>query len=119
MPSTYMLQSFLSYYFLNRSKYFLHTMYKTRNLYMHLNEKSNALLKVFFFRKCDSFFKSPNLQISKKIFQKNYPELKFKFSAVTVFLAGNLNFKFRIVYWNIFFGDLKNRLHFLKIATFS
>ena len=28
----------------------------------------------FFFRKCDVFFKSPNLQ--KKIFQKNYPELE-------------------------------------------
>ena len=28
----------------------------------------------FFFKECDSFFKSPNLQ--KKIFQKNYPELE-------------------------------------------
>ena len=28
----------------------------------------------FFFRKCDSFFKSPNLQ--KKDFPKNYPELE-------------------------------------------
>ena len=32
-------------------------------------------------------------------------------------LAGNLNFKFRIVFWNISFlrfGDLKNESHFLK-----
>ena len=59
------------------------------------------------------FFKSPNLQ--KKIFQKNILSLKFKFQA-------QLNFKLRIVFWNIFFfrfGDLKNETHFLKKATFS
>ena len=48
--------------------------------------------------------------------QLNQP---FKFPAYNskVFWAGNLNFKFRIVFWNIFFwrfGDLKNESHFLK-----
>ena len=46
-----------------------------------------------------------------------------KLPPITVMLwAGILNFKFRIVFWNIFFwrfGDLKNELHFLKKATFS
>ena len=79
------------------------------------------LLKVAFFRKCDVFFKSPNLQ--KKIFQKTILSLKFKIPAHNIipFLGGNLNFKFRIVFWNIFFwrfGDLKNESHFLKKATF-
>ena len=72
---------------------------------------------VFFFRKCDLFFTSPNLK--KKIFQKAILSLKFKFPANNskVLLAGNLNFKLRIVFWNIFFlrfGDLKNTSHFLK-----
>ena len=60
-------------------------------------------------------------QISKiKIFQKTILSLKFKFPAnySILILAGNLNFKFRIVFWNIFFfwrfGDLKNKSHFLK-----
>ena len=49
--------------------------------------------------------------------------LKFKFPAknTLLLLAGNLNFKLRIVFWNIFFlkfGDLKNESHFLKKATF-
>ena len=71
-----------------------------------------------FFRKCDSFFRSPNL---KKKFQKTILSLKFEFPANNskVFLAGNLNFKFRIVFCNIFFrrfGNLKNELHFLKIC---
>ena len=67
---------------------------------------------MFFFRKCNSFFKSPNLQ-------KTILNLKFKFSANTtlLWLAGNLDFKLRIVFWNIFFwrfGDLKNESNFLK-----
>ena len=67
--------------------------------------------KGVFFRKCDVFFKSPNLQ--KNIFQKTILSLKFKFPAnySILCLAGNLNFKLRIVFWNIFlggFGDLKN-----------
>ena len=32
---------------------------------------SRGIIRRLFFRKCDSFFKSP-----KKIFQKNYPELE-------------------------------------------
>ena len=40
--------------------------------------------------------------------------MKFKFPGNNskVFWAGNLNFKFRIVFWR--FGDLKNESHFLK-----
>ena len=55
-----------------------------------------------------------NLQISKiRIFQKTILTLKFKFPSnySILLLAVNLNFKFRIVFWNIFFwrfGDLKN-----------
>jgi hypothetical protein len=64
-------------------------------------------LKGSFFRKVRCVFKSPNLQ--KKIFQKAILNLKFKFPANNnkVLLAGNLNFKLRIVFWNIFFGDLE------------
>ena len=74
----------------------------------------------FFSETVDHF---SNLKISKKKFQKTILGLKFKFPAHNskVFLAGNLNFKFRIVFWNIFFffGDLKNESHFLKKATFN
>ena len=53
-----------------------------------------------------------NLQISKiRIFQKTILSLKFKFPAnySILLLAGNLNFKFRIVFLEYFyFGDLKN-----------
>ena len=71
----------------------------------------------FFFRKCDSFFRSPNLE--KKIFQKTILNLKFKIPAQNSIMlwAGILNFKFKIVFWNIFFskfGDLKNESHFLE-----
>ena len=51
-----------------------------------------------FFRKCDSFFKSPNLQ--NKNIPKNYPELEIWIFCLML-LAGSLNFKFRIVFWNI------------------
>ena len=62
----------------------------------------------FFSESAIRFIKSPN-----KIFQKTILNLKFKFPAKTtlLLLAGNLNFKFRIVFGNIFFwrfGDLKN-----------
>ena len=71
----------------------------------------------FFSRKCDSFFRSPNFE--KKIFQKIILNLKFKIPAQNsiMLLAGILNFKFKIVFWNIFFsrfGDVKNKSHFLK-----
>ena len=57
----------------------------------------------------ESAIRFSNLQISKKkIFQKTILSLKFKFPANNskVFLAGNLNFKFRIVFWNIFFLEI-------------
>ena len=49
-----------------------------------------------------------NLQISKKKFQKTILNLKFKFPAYNtlLLLAGNLNFKFRIVFWNISFLEI-------------
>ena len=71
----------------------------------------------FFSESVIRFFRSPNLK--KEIFQKTILNLKFKFPAknTLLLLAGNLNFKLRIVFWNIFFwrfGDLKNESHFLK-----
>ena len=65
----------------------------------------------------ESVIRFSNLQ--KKIFQKTILGLKFKFPTNNskALLAGNLNFKFRIVFWNISFlrfGDLKNESHFLK-----
>ena len=33
--------------------------------------------------------------------------------------AWNSKFKISIVFWNIFFGDLKNKSHFLKKDTFN
>ena len=49
------------------------------------------LLKVAFFRKCDSFFKSPNLQ--KKIFQKTILNLKFKIPAHNSIILWNFEFQ--------------------------
>ena len=52
-----------------------------------------------------------DLQISKKKnIPKYYPELEIKSPTnySILLLAGNLNFKLRIVFWNIFFfGDLQ------------
>ena len=58
-----------------------------------------------------------NLQI--KNIPKNYPEIEIEFFDKNSkgLLAGNLDFKFRIVFWNISFwrfGDLKNTSHFWK-----
>ena len=53
----------------------------------------------------ESTIRFSNLPISKKNIPKNYPKL------------GILNFKFRIVFWILFFwrmGDLKNKSRFLK-----
>ena len=74
-----------------------------------------------FFKKCDEIFS--DLQISKKkVIPKNYPELEFKFPANNskVSLAGNLDFKLRIVFWNFFwrFGDLKKRIALSKKNEF-
>ena len=80
-----------------------------------------VFLKVAFFRKFDSFFKSPNLQ--EKIFQKTTLNLKFKLpdKNTLLLLVGNLDFKLRIVFWNILFGVLeiwKMNHTFGKKATF-
>ena len=50
-------------------------------------------LKVVFFRKCDSFFKSPNLQ--KENIPKNYPELEIQNSCPkhTTDMGGNFKFQ--------------------------
>ena len=54
-----------------------------------------------------------DLQISKKIFQKTILSLKFKFPAnySILLLGGNLNFKLRIVFWNIFFEICWSKKH--------
>ena len=81
-------------------------------------EKLKSLLKVAFFSESAmKFFQSPNLK--KKIFQKTILSLKFKFPAnnTLLLLAGNLNFKLRIVLWNIFheiWRSEKISSHFLK-----
>ena len=65
--------------------------------------KSSYLLKVAFFQKVRCVFQK--FQISKKIYSKKLS------------LTWNLNFKLRIVFWNIFFEiwrSEKNSLHFLK-----
>ena len=66
-------------------------------------------LKVAFFQKVGFVFL--DLQISKKIYsKKTILKLKYKFPTNNskVLLVGNLNFKLRIVFWNIFFfGDLE------------
>ena len=74
-------------------------------------------LEVFFFQKMWFVFQISKSQ--KKIFQKTILSLKVEFPANNnkMFWAGNLNFKFMIVFWNIFFwrfGGLKNESHFLK-----
>ena len=70
------------------------------------------LLKVAFFQKVRFLFFFISKSQQKNI-PKNYPELEIWICCL-LWLAGNLNFKFRIVIWNIFFGDLKNTSHFLK-----
>ena len=60
-------------------------------------------IKVAIFQKVRCVFS--NLKISKKkIFQKTILNLKFEFPAknTLLLLAGNLNFKLRIIFWNIF-----------------
>ena len=79
-------------------------------------------LKVAFFQKVRFVFQIS--KSSKKIFQKTILNLKFKFPAnnTLLLLAGNLNFKLRIVFWNIFFEDLeiwKTHRTFWKKATFT
>ena len=61
---------------------------------------------VFFSVSVIRFFKSPNFQ--KERFQKTILDLKFKFpsSNTLLLLAGNLNFKFRIVFLEYFFLEI-------------
>ena len=69
--------------------------------------KQYGELKVAFFQKVRFVFQISKSQ--KKYSKKTILSLKFKFPANNskVFWAGNLNFKFRIVFWNIFFGDFE------------
>ena len=79
---------------------------------MHLGWDERWLI----FRKCDSFFVSIKKKYSKRLFWtwnwKSPPINRI------MLWAGILNFKSRIVFWNIFFfwrfGGLKNESHFLK-----
>jgi hypothetical protein len=73
-----------------------------------LVHSKTSLLKVAFIQKVGFVF-----QISKTNIPNHYPELEIWISCL-LFLAENLNFKFRIVIWNICFGDLKNASHFLN-----
>ena len=57
----------------------------------------------------ESVIRFLDLQISKKkIFQKTILNLKFKIPAhnIILFWAGILNFKFKKVFWNIFFFEI-------------
>ena len=70
-------------------------------------------VKGVFFQKVQCIFKSLNLQ--KKIFQKTILNMKFKILANNskALMAGNLNFKLRIVFLDFSFwrfGDLKKRI---------
>ena len=62
---------------------------------------ANVLLKVAFFQKVRFVFQiSVNLQNKKN--PNYYPELKIWICCLLI-MAGNLNFMFRIVIWNIYF----------------
>ena len=52
-------------------------------------------------------------QISKINIPNHYPELEIWISCLLLW-AGNSNFKFRIVIWNSYLGNVKNTSHFLK-----
>ena len=89
-------------------------------MWLTLFMKQNRTVEGVFFRRSYSFFKSPNLP---KILQKTILNLKFKIPAhnSSLFWAGILNFKFRIVFGIFSFGDSeiwKKELNFLKKATF-
>ena len=79
--------------------------------------KNQFKIKVAFFQKVRFIFQISKFQ--KKMFQKTILSLKFKFPAnyTLLLLAGNLNFKFRIVFLEYFLGgDLKNTLYFLEAS---
>ena len=61
----------------------------------------------------ESAIRFSNLPISKiRIFHKTILSLKFKFPVnySVLLLAGNLNFKFRIIFWNIFFWRFEKHI---------
>ena len=63
----------------------------------------------------ESAIRFSNLQTSKKIFWKNYPDYP-----ILCLLAGFLNFNFRIVFRNIFYLEIwKTNCTFWKKATFT
>ena len=73
---------------------------------------------------CYSFLNQSFLNRELTVFQKTILNLKFKIPAHNSIMlwARILNFKSRIVFWNIFFWrfeNLKNESHFLKKATFT
>ena len=61
--------------------------------FVHFFEDGTSL-RWLFFRKCDAFFKSPNLQ--KKIFRKAILSLKFKFPAKLQYTVIGGKFKFQV-----------------------
>ena len=75
-----------------------------RNSYSVIFEPNKKLLpgKGGFFS--ESVIRFSNLQISRKIYSKTILALKFIY--LRMLLAGNLNFKLRIVFWNIFILDV-------------
>ena len=81
-------------------------MHQNRKIASTAAQKRIAILKVAFFQKVIPF---SNLPISKKkeIFQKTILDLKFKIPGHNRIMlwAGILNFKFRMVFWNIVLGD--------------
>ena len=86
----------------------------------HSEDKVTPLIKgAFFFRKWDSFVKSPNL--TKKLFQKTILSLKFEIPTYISKQLIQLSRSGKL--FGIFFfgrlGDLKNESHFLKKATFK
>ena len=71
----------------------------------------------------ESAIRFSNLPLSKKNSPRNYPELKSKIPAhnthITV-MGRNFKFQVQDSFFGIFFlGDLKNKSHFLKKATFT
>ena len=87
----------------------IHTIHKQQDwvgqnmkIFAYYNYINHAYLKVAFFRKCNSFFKSP-----KEITPNHYPELEIWISCLLLW-AGISNFKFRIVIWSNFFWRFEN-----------
>ena len=106
----------------NEFKAFLKSVLKLKIVLISQDFLAEVSKGGFFSESAIRFFRSPNLQ--KKKIQKTILGLKFKFPTnnTLLLLAGNLNFKFRIVF-GIFFLKLwrskKTNRTFWKKATFS